>query len=326
MRTLLIDMHTHLWAGNAAENKKGILLMAEKFGINKIMVSSLKTYQPDEEEIRMLNGLTAEFMREQPGLIEGYCYLNPRHENKLDELRRCVEDDGMCGVKLWVATFCDDHLVDPIVEEAIRMYKAALRFADKNYERLPGATAASRDVPFIAPNYRMNELTGAVGLAQLDRVEKVCARLHEVGERISNAIRDLPGVYPPKVQEDSTSTYWFYMFRINEEEAGVDRDTFSDALAAEGISNQRGYIPTCIYNYDLFVNQRGYMGTNCPFGCKLNGNRHEYHPGLCPEAENILNTAIRFSFTEFFTDEDVDDIIRAIRKVSNYFSEKKKNA
>ena len=26
----------------------------------------------------------------------------------------------MCGVKLWVATFCDDHLVDPIVEEAIR--------------------------------------------------------------------------------------------------------------------------------------------------------------------------------------------------------------
>ena len=113
------------------------------------------------------------------------------------------------------------------------------------------------------------------------------------------------------------------MFRIDEKEAGVDRNTFSDALAAEGIPNQRGYIPSCIYNYDLFINKRGYQGTNCPFGCKLNGHTHDYAPGLCPTAEDILNTAIRFSFNEFYTDADIDDIIAAIRKVSTYFAEKK---
>lgn len=210
-----------------------------------------------------------------------------------------------------------------VVTRSEEMYEAALRFADKNYQRLPGKSAASRDVPFIAPNYRMNELTGAVGLAQMERMPKVCARLHEIGDRISDAIRDLPGIYPPKVQPDSTSTYWFYMFRIDEKEAGVDRNTFSDALAAEGIPNQRGYIPSCIYNYDLFINKRGYQGTNCPFGCKLNGHTHDYAPGLCPTAEDILNTAIRFSFNEFYTDADVDDIIAAIRKVSTCFAEKK---
>lgn len=210
-----------------------------------------------------------------------------------------------------------------VVTRSEEMYEAALRFADKNYQRLPGKFAASRDVPFIAPNYRMNELTGAVGLAQMERMPKVCARLHEIGDRISDAIRDLPGIYPPKVQPDSTSTYWFYMFRIDEKEAGVDRNTFSDALAAEGIPNQRGYIPSCIYNYDLFINKRGYQGTNCPFGCKLNGHTHDYAPGLCPTAEDILNTAIRFSFNEFYTDADIDDIIAAIRKVSTYFAEKK---
>lgn len=210
-----------------------------------------------------------------------------------------------------------------VVTRSEEMYEAALRFADKNYQRLPGKSAASRDVPFIAPNYRMNELTGAVGLAQMERMPKVCARLHEIGDRISDAIRDLPGIYPPKVQPDSTSTYWFYMFRIDEKEAGVDRNTFSDALAAEGIPNQRGYIPSCIYNYDLFINKRGYQGTNCPFGCKLNGHTHDYAPGLCPTAEDILNTAIRFSFNEFYTDADIDDIIAAIRKVSTYFAERK---
>ena len=197
-------------------------------------------------------------------------------------------------------------------------YEAALRFADKNYQRL-AAQRPNRDVPFIAPNYRMNELTGAVGRAQLERLEGICARRNAIGERISRGIAGLPGVYPPKVMEDSKSSYWFYMFRINEKEAGVSRDLFSDALQAEGIINQRGYIPCCIYEYELFTKQSGYRQTGCPFDCCYNGHEHWYGKGLCPEAEAILNTAIRFEVNEFYTDEDVDAIIAAIRKVSDYF-------
>ena len=148
-----------------------------------------------------------------------------------------------------------------ILTKTQEMYEAALRFADKNYQRL-ASHDTSRDVPFIAPNYRMNELTGAVGRAQVERLESVCRRRTEVGDRISAAIGKLPGIYPPKVQPDSVSTYWFYMFRVDEKEAGISRNDFSEALAAEGICNQRGYIPSCVYNYDLFVNRRGYQGTN----------------------------------------------------------------
>ena len=117
---MLIDVHTHLWGNCVEESKRGILSMCEMFGIDKALVSGLLHYQPDEEEIRFLNDCTAAFMREHPGQIEGYCYLNPRHKSSGDELRRRVEDDGMCGVKLWVATYCDDPLVDPIVEQAVR--------------------------------------------------------------------------------------------------------------------------------------------------------------------------------------------------------------
>ena len=95
-----------------------------------------------------------------------------------------------------------------ILTKTQEMYEAALRFADKNYQRL-ASHDTSRDVPFIAPNYRMNELTGAVGRAQVERLESVCRRRTEVGDRISAAIGKLPGIYPPKVQPDSVSTYWF---------------------------------------------------------------------------------------------------------------------
>lgn len=116
---MLIDMHAHLWKNSVELCKRGILDMCEVFDLTKVLVSSLGGYQPDEEEIRYLNDQTFAFMKEQPGLIEGYCYLNPRNPDTMTELRHRIEDEGMCGVKLWVATFCDDPLVDPIAEQCV---------------------------------------------------------------------------------------------------------------------------------------------------------------------------------------------------------------
>lgn len=198
------------------------------------------------------------------------------------------------------------------------LYRRAFRFADKNYDRLPNAGAV-RDVTFLAPNYRMNELTGAVGLAQLEKLKWICDRRNAYGERISAGIKDLPGVEIPKVLEGCRSSYWFYMFRIDESKAGVGRDQFSDALAAEGIQCGRGYIPTCVYRYDMFANKNAYDSTKCPFNCQYTKNKVSYEEGLCPTAENILKTAIKMPVSEFFTDQDADDVIRAIRKVADYY-------
>lgn len=122
---MLIDMHTHLWVQDgsretAEENKRTILKTCENFQVDRIYLSSLGSYYPDEEEIRCLNRMTYDFMREYPELVRGYCYLNPRNPDTMEELRRGIEEYGMSGVKLWVATFCDDPLVNPIAEQCIR--------------------------------------------------------------------------------------------------------------------------------------------------------------------------------------------------------------
>lgn len=121
---MLIDVHVHLWMPNgsrerAQSDKKAILKTCETYGVDQIYVSSLGGLYPDEQEIRMLNAMTREFMVEHPQLVRGYCYLNPRHANTLEVLRRGIEEQGMSGIKLWVATFCDDACVDPVVEQAI---------------------------------------------------------------------------------------------------------------------------------------------------------------------------------------------------------------
>lgn len=200
------------------------------------------------------------------------------------------------------------------------LYEKALRFADKNYNRLSKDPGSMRKVESLAPNYRMTELQGAVGLAQLDRLEWICSKRNAFGEGITEGIRGLKGIVPPKITDGGRSSYWFYLFRIDEKAARVSRNEFSAALAAEGIPNSLGYIPSCVYEYDLFKNKSAYSGTDCPFGCKYYGRNISYHKGMCPVAEEILDTSIKLNVSEFYTDRDLADIVEAIRKVSKYYS------
>ena len=202
-------------------------------------------------------------------------------------------------------------------------YKKALRFADKNYDRLSTDPAASRRIASLAPNYRMTELQGAVGIAQLDRLEWICAQRNRYGDGLTAGIKDLPGIYPPEILDGCKSSYWFYMLRIDEKEAGVSRDEFCEALQAEGVGCAAGYIPTCVYEYDMFKNKNAYNGTDCPFGCKYYGKNIEYKKGLCPVSEEILTTAARLTVDEFYTEQDLKEAIEAIRKVSKHYSKSK---
>lgn len=203
------------------------------------------------------------------------------------------------------------------------LYDRALRFTDKNYNRNPKNGVVDRDVPYIAPNYRMNEITGAVAIAQLDRVEWLCERRRIYGDGLTAGLKNIPGITPPLVKEGNRSSYWFYLFRVDESILGVDTDTFVEALQAEGIPCQRGYIPNCVYEYGLFKNRSAYPNTHAPFDspyCKVS---RSYPSGLCPAAEDVLNSTVRIPVSEFYTEEDMQQTINAIVKVATWYTQNK---
>jgi dTDP-4-amino-4,6-dideoxygalactose transaminase len=187
-------------------------------------------------------------------------------------------------------------------------------FADKNFKRF--GDTVQKDLHYLAPNYRMTELQGAVGIAQLKKLPWICEQRRRYGDRITEGISGLPGIAPHRVEPGNESTYWFYMLRVDESQLTCTRKEFSEALAAEGIPNQPGYIPAVMYMQPMFQKRQAYLGTHFPFD--LTGI--EYKEGDCPTAEAILRTAIRFGVSEFYTEQDVEDIIRAIRKVASHFA------
>jgi len=192
-------------------------------------------------------------------------------------------------------------------------YHVAHAFADKNYQRF--GAVVNRDLNYLAPNYRMTELQGAVGIAQLKKLKGICERRRVLGDRITEGISGLKGIHPHKVTEGGECTYWFYMLRVDESELGCSRDEFSRALAAEGIPNSAGYIPRTVYLNGMFQNRQAYPGSHFPFEL----SDVSYEEGICPNAEAILNTAVRIAVSEFYTDEDIGDIIRGIRKVAAHY-------
>lgn len=114
-----IDAHIHL-LGDGVDPR--LLDEGEQVGVTRFVGSCIGDFEayPSAESVSAFNERMRAAMRAHPGRIEGYCYVNPRYgQHALDELRRGIEDGGMAGVKLWVATLCDDPLVFPIVERAI---------------------------------------------------------------------------------------------------------------------------------------------------------------------------------------------------------------
>lgn len=125
---MLIDVHAHLDPISVQENRATLLRTAACYGVDRYYISTIDAEHlyPSEENIALDNQCTLDFMKDEPSLIRGYVYVNPRHANAMSVLRKGIEEDGMSGLKLWVATYCDDPLVFPLVEKMIEYNKPVL--------------------------------------------------------------------------------------------------------------------------------------------------------------------------------------------------------
>ena len=119
---------------------------------------------------------------------------------------------------------------------AERIYRCHNNCTGRRTTALDGAYAMVR-----AFNFRMSEFPAAVLRAQLKHVETFQAVREANGRYLNKLLAEIPGVYPTKMAEHLQSAWHLYMFRIDAEKFGIDRDRFLQALNAEKIPCGRGY-------------------------------------------------------------------------------------
>ncbi len=131
-------------------------------------------------------------------------------------------------------------------------------------------------------NFRMTELSAAIGLAQLDDIELHVGRREKLSQTLSKAAADIQGITPPLVRDNCRHVYYVWAAKIDSDILGVSRSIFSKALMAEGLPNFEGYLAP-LYMLPIFQ-KRIAMGRD---GFPFNGSDVEYKQGMCPVVEDM---------------------------------------
>ncbi|MCK4598788.1 DegT/DnrJ/EryC1/StrS family aminotransferase [Candidatus Bipolaricaulota bacterium] len=91
-------------------------------------------------------------------------------------------------------------------------------------------------------NYRMDEMSAALGLAQLSRIEEIVAARAQVAVWYAEALERVDGVKAPFVAPDVTMSWFVYVVRLDEGFTREDRDRILKGLRDAGIEC-RNYFP-----------------------------------------------------------------------------------
>ncbi|MHB9132596.1 MAG: DegT/DnrJ/EryC1/StrS family aminotransferase [Armatimonadota bacterium] len=186
---------------------------------------------------------------------------------------------------------------------------------DKGYQRT--GQARNRSTPFLAMNYRMTELQGAVAVAQLEKLQTIVAGNRAVNDRLDAGLQGIEGLRLPKVVPGGRTSAWFYMMLMDEDVLGVTRDWFVQALQAEGVG-AGAYIAEPLYRTMLFTERNTLGHSALPFSLPGVEIGTRYDEGVCPNAEAILRTCVVISFKEWTPLQYIDEVVAAIRKVACY--------
>jgi len=195
------------------------------------------------------------------------------------------------------------------------MGERARLFSDKGWPRY--SAQGAREHLVYGMTYRMTSLQAAVGLAQLRKVQWVVQQRIKLADMLTELISGIDGLIPPVVRGDTVHTYWFYSVQIKEDVLGMSPGRFVQLLRAEGIPANANYIGKPIFLYEMVKRKKIHGDSVCPFECPLYGgtNPVRYEEGECPKTEQFLNEMAMLPLNEFFSEDDIRDIAKAVKKV-----------
>ncbi len=243
----------------------------------------------------------------------------------------CAQSWGAMVDGAWVGTFGDvgafsfndyKHVSAGegglIVTDSAALYATAWRAIDKCYDRINN----TRDVFFVAPNYRITELQSAVGIAQLGKVKAITATRHKLGERLTKGLSKIHGIRPHAVPAGGYATYWYYLIGIDPEVLHVDAKTFGRALNAEGIAGSGQFYMEPVYLAYSYLDKHTAFN-HSPYPFNLARKEVSYRRGSCPNAEAMNARVYYFPLDEWLSPADIDDTIAAVAKVAAWYAAKR---
>jgi 8-amino-3,8-dideoxy-alpha-D-manno-octulosonate transaminase len=204
-----------------------------------------------------------------------------------------------------------------VVTDDPALWERAVRYHDQGSVRMEELeeTIPVGNQLMIGINFRMSELTGAIGLVQLGRMDWIIERMRAHKAAILDGLRGLPGVTIRRLPDPEGDTGATLMFFLPTPELAR---AFSTALTAEGVratvawdSGQHVY-----YHFDQIIERRMFAERHCAWECPYYKGHARVEKGMFPQTDDLLRRALHIDLHPLFTERDESDIVRATRKVA----------
>ncbi|HNT91547.1 MAG TPA: DegT/DnrJ/EryC1/StrS family aminotransferase [Smithellaceae bacterium] len=195
------------------------------------------------------------------------------------------------------------------------LYHRAEWYHDHGHDHNPKVSRALEGRTILGFNYRMNELQGALGLAQLRKLDYICSEQRKNKKIIKDALAQVPGVQFRKLPDPEGDSATFLAFNLPEEGVALK---YQKLLAAEGVdtvcykNNLWHYVP----NWEHFLARSTAISKKYPFTDPSYKGKIEYSRASIPYAEDILGRTLVIQIMVKMGQEKLDSIRKAIGKAA----------
>jgi len=138
-------------------------------------------------------------------------------------------------------------------------------------------------------NYRLPEMSAALGVSQLKRLEKFLAKRERVARMYTERLQGLDWVRPPVVKPYVRMSWCLYVVTLAE---GRDRDPVMQAMEAQGIPTRGYFSPVHLQPY---IREK--------WGCK---------EGDLPLTESMARRCVALPFSNNLIATQVDQVVAAL--------------
>lgn len=188
-----------------------------------------------------------------------------------------------------------------VVSDDVELGHHMRRYVNKAWDYWSSPT----DHDFLALNYRLSELQGAVGRAQLEKLDA------GVAVRISNAVHlnamlaDLPGLTVPEPAPGDVHSYWRYALIVDPAVVPGGPGALAAELKLGGVASAPRYIQKPAFRCGVFVNQKTFGSSRWPFTL-ARPEAVDYSPERFPGTFGALEHVLVLPWNERYTHDDVE--------------------
>ena len=149
-------------------------------------------------------------------------------------------------------------------------------------------------------NYRMDEMSAALGVSQMGRVDALLRRRREAARTYSHYLKQFDWLATPMALDHVWVSWFVYVVRLAPH---VDREALIAALAGQGIPSRAYFSPVHLQPYIQTMLAAGKLGAGW-----------DWSPGSLPVTEELSRHTLALPFHSNLTEADVDLVVRALAK------------